>query len=362
MSTHPAVVTVGAGQPLQIHQVETPIVKDNEIRVLAQWTASTPLDLHQADGGLLVNPPQVLGDGIVGPVVQVGPDVSQYKVSDVVFGFTWRNQAEKAHQKYVVAPEFLFGKVPGNVTKQQAVTVPNNFVTAWHSLTKEFGFELPWPKPAGYVPPESDQGILVWGGSASVGQFALQILKYYGYKHVAATAGKAHHEKLHRYGASTCFEYRDTDIEEKLLSFQSNSGKFMYILDCIGSQNNSVLPISRIAQDAAKVAIMLPVIVKDAAVGVKPIYEMDVEKAADWPADVVASGVRTHFWMDNLALKERLQPEIMPAVLEQGILEPNEPRIVEGSSLLERAEKALSILRDRGVSGQRLVWRVADED
>ncbi len=29
--------------------------------------------------------------------------------------------------------------------------------------------------------------------------------------------------------------------------------------------------------------------------------------------------------------------------------------------MLERAEKALGILRDRGVSGKRLVWRVSDE-
>lgn len=49
-----------------------------------EWTASTPLDLHQADGGLLVKYPQVLGDGIAGTVVEVGPGVENLSVGDKV--------------------------------------------------------------------------------------------------------------------------------------------------------------------------------------------------------------------------------------------------------------------------------------
>ena len=365
MSTHPAVVTVATGHPLETCQIPTPTPKENEIRVHVKWTASTPLDLHQADGGLLVQHPQVLGDGIVGTVVEVGANVSQHEIGDVVFGFTWRNQAEKGHQKFVVAPEFLFGKLPENITAQQAVTVPNNFVTNFHLLTKDLGFELPWPKPEGYVPKEKDSWILVWGGSSSVGQYALQILKWYGYTNLIATASKSHHEKMQRYGAARCFDYRDADVENELLDFatsQSKSGKIDYIVDCIGSLDGSVIPISHLAQPGANVAIVLPVIVKDAAEGVKPEYEMDVLKAADWREGVTAVGVRTHFYLDNVFLKEKLQSEIMPTMLEKGIVEPNEQIIVEGETMLERAEKALNMLREKKVSGQRLVWRVSDEE
>lgn len=49
-----------------------------------EWTASTPLDLHQADGGLLVNHPQVLGDGTAGTVVKVGLGVKRLEVGDKV--------------------------------------------------------------------------------------------------------------------------------------------------------------------------------------------------------------------------------------------------------------------------------------
>jgi hypothetical protein len=34
-------------------------------------------------------------------------------------------------------------------------------------------------------------------------------------------------------------------------------------------------------------------------------------------------------------------------------------RVVEGATVLERAQNALDLLRERAVSGERLVWRVS---
>lgn len=364
MGTHAAVVTMGPGLPLEIHQVKTPKPTGNQVRLRTEWTASTPLDLHQADGGLLVKSPQVLGDGFGGTVVEVGPEVSRLKVGDVVFGFGWRSQEEKAHQEYVVTNEYLLGKLPAGFTLQQAVTLPNNFVTAWHTLTKEGGCELRWPKPENYKPQKKDQWILVWGGSSSVGQYILQVLKHYGYENVVATASKAHHERLRTYGARECFDYRNQNVGEEIerfINLQSNgNGQISFIVDCIGSRTTSVSPISRIAKPGAEVAIMLPVVVKDAAVGVKPELSMDVDEGVSWADGVNRRGVRTHFYLENQFLADKLQPEIMPTLLERGVIQPNEQVIVEGDTLLERAEKALSKLRNKEVSGARLVWRIAE--
>lgn len=43
--------------------------------------------------------------------MEAGLDVKMLKVGDKVFGFTWREQKEKAHQEFVTAPEFLLGLV-----------------------------------------------------------------------------------------------------------------------------------------------------------------------------------------------------------------------------------------------------------
>lgn len=364
MSTHPRIVTVAPGAPLEVHQVLTVHPKDNEVRVRVEWTASTPLDMHQAIGGLLVKHPQGLGDGIAGTVVEAGP-TARHKVGDRVFGFTWRNNTEKAHQLYCTAPDTLMGQLPEGFTMQSGVVLGNNFVTAWHTITKELGFELPWPKPRDYVPPEANHWILIWGGSSSVGQYAIQILSWYGYQNILATASAAHHDKIKEYGAREAFDYRSSDVTKVIPSFveqQAGEGtKIKYMIDCIGSQTGSVQPLAKIALDGTFVAIMLPVIVVDAAEDVEPVYEMDVTKAADWAPGSKASGVRTHFYTDNEFLAQELQATIMPAALKEGIVKPNEQVVVEGRTLLERAQKAMHILTTKGVSGARLVWRVAEE-
>lgn len=84
MSTHKAVATVAVRAPLEIIQVPTVKPVDREVRIKVEWTASTPLDLHQNDGGLLVKHPQILGDGVAGTVEEVGPMVRNLTIGDQV--------------------------------------------------------------------------------------------------------------------------------------------------------------------------------------------------------------------------------------------------------------------------------------
>lgn len=84
MSTHKAIATVAVRGPLGIIEVPTVRPIDREVRVRVQWTASTPLDLHQNDGGLLLKPPQILGDGVAGTVEEVGPLARNLKIGDQV--------------------------------------------------------------------------------------------------------------------------------------------------------------------------------------------------------------------------------------------------------------------------------------
>jgi NADPH:quinone reductase-like Zn-dependent oxidoreductase len=300
MSTHSAVVTVATREPLQIYQVPTVRPSEGEARIRVEWTASTPLDLHQADGGLLVKHPQVLGDGIAGTVVEVGPGVKRLRINDKVFGFTWGSQQEKAHQIYVTAPENLLGVLPDGITMQEAVTLPNNFVTAYHTFVTDLGLTLPWPKPSDYTPQHAEDPILIWGGSSSVGQFALQILKYFGYQNLLATASPKHHDLLRSYGAIQLFDYNDPDVVKSILAGSEGSAKpaIPFILDCIGSQDGSVRPLARIAQSGAKVAVLLPVIIRDATETEAPEYSFDVPASAEWANGVETVGVRTHFYLD----------------------------------------------------------------
>ena len=110
-STHPAIATVALHQPLKLVQVPTTTPQEGEVRIRVEWTASTPQDLHQADGGLFVEYPHVLGENTAGTVVEVGRGVQRLKIGDKVFGFNYTSQKDRAYQVFITAPEYRFGKV-----------------------------------------------------------------------------------------------------------------------------------------------------------------------------------------------------------------------------------------------------------
>lgn len=244
---------------------------------------------------------------------------------------------------------------------EEAATIPTNLITVFHTLTKDLSLPLPWPKPDLYTPPNAHLPILIWGGSSSVGQYAIQVLQFYGYKTIAAISSARQHSLLKSLGATHVFDYA-TPIEDLAVKLSNALGHIPYFLDCIGSHTGSVVPISQLAQPTSVVAIMLPVILRDATSSISPLYSLDVSTCADWKTGVEARGVRTHFYLENEVFARLLQPEIMPTLVQMGVVRPNRVRIVQGVTMLERAQGALDLLVGRGVSGEKLVWRVSEEE
>lgn len=71
-----------------------------------------------------------------------------------------------------------------------------------------------------------------------------------------------------------------------------------FVIDCIGSVEGSVRPISRIVKAPGTiVAIMLPVVIKDTTDPDGPSYSMDVKENVEWAEGAIVKGVRTHFYM-----------------------------------------------------------------
>ncbi|KAI1363694.1 GroES-like protein [Xylaria arbuscula] len=359
---HDGLVLVGARVPYEVRKFPTVSPIGDEIRVNVKWTASTPLDLHQADGGLLVEYPMRTGSTGAGIVVEVGPDVKHFQVGDRVFGFAHQKPEWKTHQEYATAPEWVFGKVPEGFSFEQAVTLPENLVTAFNTIATDLKLPTPWHKPSGYQPPRVNDPILIWGAASSVGQLIIQVLKFYGYKHIVGTASPTHHAYLKKLGATKVYDYRSpTVVDDLLKSVEGGAAPaFPLVVDCIGSQERTLTPLSKIAQSGTMVAVMLPVILKHASDELAPEYTMDAGTSVAWAAGVNVSGVRTHFYWKNEMFREKLQTEIMPTLLAQGIVEPNRYRIVEGRTLLERATKGLNAMRE-GASGEKVIWRVSDE-
>ncbi|KAG0055287.1 hypothetical protein BGZ83_009045 [Gryganskiella cystojenkinii] len=366
-STQKAIVLTAKRTPLI--EISAPVHPPaaGEVVVHVQWTASSPLDLHRADGGLLVSsyPAQQGSGGAAGIVVAVGSggDLKGLQVGDRVSAFAFHGGKEANQQEYITIPAYLASKIPEGIPLQAAVTVPVNLVTVFHSVTADLELELPWPIPQNWQPKAATKPILVWGASSSVGIFAIQVLRHWGYTKVLAVASGKHHQYLKSLGATICFDYTKSDVVLDILHYvkAEEEPKVPYILDCIGSLHGTLEPLSKIAQRGTRVAVMLPVIVKDATEDEEPVYEMDVSNClvGKWADGAIVRGVRTHFYLQNEFFKEKLQPEILPTLLAQGIIKPNNQRVVEGATLVERANNALSLLRSKAVSGEKLVYKVS---
>lgn len=276
--------------------ITTPVSRPPPSHTLIRvsFTASTPLDLHRADGGLLIpSYPALSGSGGISGVV-VASDVLQ--PGDRVMSFAFHGGAEANHQEYVTVPNHLLSKVPENISLEQAVTVPVNLVTVFHTVTKDLELQLPWPKPEGYKPEQRNDGILIWGASSSVGIFAVQVLRHWGFENILAVSSAKHHDYMKKLGATACFDYNDADVIDKI----NETGKIPFIIDCIGSLKGTLEPLTKIAKDGTTVAVMLPVILKDASETEAPEYEMDASKVLvdKWAKGVVIRGVRTHFYLE----------------------------------------------------------------
>lgn len=170
--------------------------------------------------------------------------------------------------------------------------MPTNFVTAFHALSEKLEIELPWPCPQGFVSSDQDTPILIWGAGSSVGQFAVQILKNWGYKNVIATASPKHEEKTKRYGAAHVIDYRSPNIVESIAELvnASKSPKALRVFDCVGSKFGSLLHISKIATtEGSKVAAVLPVVINGPSDENGLQLAADVSQEADW-----AQGVEIH--------------------------------------------------------------------
>lgn len=119
-STHNALVTVALRAPLELAIYPTIEPQAGELLIRVQWTAATPLHLHQVDGGLLVDHPTILGSTMAGVVLKIGPHAKgsfdgtePLAPGDLVFGFCpplFGNKA-RAFQEYATVPSWCFGKV-----------------------------------------------------------------------------------------------------------------------------------------------------------------------------------------------------------------------------------------------------------
>lgn len=207
------------GEVLRLGEVDRPAVQDDEVLVRVVAAAIHPGDWMMVTGRpYLVRPmfglprpkKRTPGFDVAGVVEAAGPDVTEFRPGDEVFGQCGGSCAE-----YVaVAPRRLAPK-PSNLTFQQAAACPISGDAALRAL-----------RDAGRVKP--GHRVLINGASGGLGTFAVQIAKSMGAE-VTGVCSTRNVELVRSLGADHVVDYTREDVTW-------SEARYDFVLDNVGNR------------------------------------------------------------------------------------------------------------------------------
>jgi NADPH:quinone reductase-like Zn-dependent oxidoreductase len=279
-----AIVYTKFGPPevLQLQEVEKPTPKANEvlIKIVATTVVKEDPDWRASPGfnGILKPRHPILGQELAGEVEATGRDVTRFSPGDQVFGM----DSFGAYAEYKCMPENgALAIKPASMSYEEAASLPNGALTA-----------LPFLRDKANI--QSEQTVLIYGASGSVGAAAVQLAKYYGAM-VTGVCSTANLEWVKSLGADRVVDYTQED-------FTQNSKTYDIIFDTVGKRSFSECKSSLTDEGIYLATVPTPVMmlqvlwtaksgskrVKFAATGLRPAS--DKIKDLDFLTELIEAG------------------------------------------------------------------------
>ena len=198
----------GTPDVVRIEEVEKPVPGEGQILVRVQAASVNRADLDGIEPrpafvrlfiGLRRPRNQRVGIDVAGTVEAVGPGVTRFKPGDAVFADLF-GQPLGAFAEYTAAPESKFQPLPGDMSFEDAATLPHSAVLAVQGLRTRNGRTI-----------EPGDKVLIVGASGNVGPFAVQIAKSMGAE-VTGVASTAKLDFVRSLGADHVIDYTTTDF------------------------------------------------------------------------------------------------------------------------------------------------------
>ncbi|WP_371649205.1 NADP-dependent oxidoreductase [Streptomyces mirabilis] len=198
----------GGPEQLTYEIAPRPVPGPGEVLVGVRSASITPDELvwdatwtDSFDGSGSERVPIVPSKEVSGVVAELGPEVSDWKVGDEVYGLIPFTR-DGAAAEFVAVPAAVLGAKPARLDHDHAAALPLAGLTAWQGLVVHGGL-----RPGARV--------LVQGGAGGVGSFAVQVAVALGAS-VTATAGAEAADFVRGLGAEQVVDYRSERFEEQV--------------------------------------------------------------------------------------------------------------------------------------------------
>jgi len=191
----------GGVDVLRLQEIKNPVIEKDEILIKIHAASVNPIDWRVRKGSYKFltgrRPPTILGNDFAGIVVDIGNDISTYKIGEAVWGFVEAFD-RGTYAEYVKVREQEISRMPNNLNFEEAASIPTVGLTAYQALMK-----------LGNLQP--DNFVLINGCSGGVGTAAIQIAKAAGAKvfGVASTKNLDYAKKL---GTDFPIDYTKSDV------------------------------------------------------------------------------------------------------------------------------------------------------
>ncbi|KKY13313.1 putative alcohol dehydrogenase [Diplodia seriata] len=340
-----AAVVEQIGSPVVIKTVERYTPGPDEILVKNKVINFTPLAAKmQKFAPIPYKPPVILGFSSAGIVETVGANVTYVKPGDRVAVLTVFDLSDRhGHfQEYYIANPQFTSKIPDGVSLEDASSVPANLATVVAVMQALHGPER--PSPDGKKAAPNGKKLLVYGGSSSVGGYAVKYGADLGYD-VVTTSSPANRDYVASLGAGSVVDHRQP--AEKVVADLKALGPFDGVVDTIGTAEQTAILGQVLAEQKDDITIftMLPE-VGDAAAYATPAHVKRVYQS--WPQVLEAP--------EKKDVLEWTYHVYIPEGLASGAIIPTRNEEMPGG--IDGIQAILDKSLEGGVSGKRLITLV----
>lgn len=158
----------------------------------------------------------VLGLEVAGRICAVAPDVTQWKIGDLVCALT----PGGGYAEYCAVPAPHCLPIPRGLSLLEAAALPENFYTVWTNVFDRGRLK-------------AGETFLVHGGSSGIGLTTIQLAKVFGATVYTTVGSKAKAEFCRKMGADDAINYREQDFVAEVSRLTNNNGVNL-ILDMVG--------------------------------------------------------------------------------------------------------------------------------